>query len=245
MGLSGVANVAIWGQRDRQLQVQVDPEQLKTYGVTLNQVVDSTGNALWVSPLNFLEASTPGTGGFIDTSTQRFAIQHVLPITTAKDLSAVSIEDTNGNRLTLGQVADVVEDHQPLIGDAVLGGDPGLMIVVEKFPEANVDEVTAAIEGAMARCARPFRHHDQHERLPAGDVPGVGAEQPRPWAIIGLVLLTALLLGFLWSWRAALVGLFAMALSLVAAAYVLYLRGTSVQRDDPGRPRGRPWHRHR
>jgi Cu/Ag efflux pump CusA len=36
-----------------------------------------------------------------------------------------------------------------------------------------------------------------------------------------------LLLGFLWSWRAALIGLFAMALSLVAAAYVLYLRGTS------------------
>jgi len=83
MGLTGVANVAIWGQRDRQLQVQVDPEQLKKYGVTLSQVVDSTGNALWVSPLTFVEASTPGTGGFIDTSTQRFAIQHVLPITTA------------------------------------------------------------------------------------------------------------------------------------------------------------------
>ena len=62
MGLTGVANVAIWGQRDRQLQVQVDPEQLKNYGVTLSQVVDSTGNALWVSPLTFVEASTPGHG---------------------------------------------------------------------------------------------------------------------------------------------------------------------------------------
>jgi Cu/Ag efflux pump CusA len=228
MGLSGVANVAIWGQRDRQLQVQVDPERLKTYGVTLNQVVDSTGNALWVSPLNFLEASTPGTGGFIDTSTQRFAIQHVLPITTAKDLSAVSIEDTNGNRLTLGQVADVVEDHQPLIGDAVLGGDPGLMIVIEKFPEANVDQVTAAIEGAMAELQPGLSGITINTNVyrPATFLESALSNLAK-WAIIALVLLAALLLGFLWSWRAALIGLFAMAFSLVAAAYVLYLRGTS------------------
>src|SRR6478609_8346991 len=228
MGLSGVANVAIWGQRDRQLQVQVDPERLKTYGVTLNQVVDSTGNALWVSPLNFLEASTPGTGGFIDTSTQRFAIQHVLPITTAKDLSAVSIEDTNGNRLTLGQVADVVEDHQPLIGGRVLSNKKGLMIVIEKFPEANVDQVTAAIEGAMAELQPGLSGITINTNVyrPATFLESALSNLAK-WAIIALVLLAALLLGFLWSWRAALVGLFALALSLVAAAYVLYLRGTS------------------
>ncbi|HVD89137.1 MAG TPA: efflux RND transporter permease subunit, partial [Jatrophihabitantaceae bacterium] len=113
LGLPGVANVAIWGQRDRQLQVQVDPARLRQYGVSLSQVIDTTGNALWVSPLTFVEASTPGTGGFIDTSTQRFAIQHVLPITTAAGLAAVSVEDTQGKTLRLGQIANVVEDHQP------------------------------------------------------------------------------------------------------------------------------------
>ena len=149
LGLPGVANVAIWGQRDRQLQVQVDPARLRQYGVSLNQVIDTTGNALWVSPLTFVEASTPGTGGFIDTSTQRFAIQHVLPITTAAGLAAVSVEDTQGKTLRLGQVANVVEDHQPLIGDAVLGGGPGLMLVIEKFPEANTRAVTKAVEDAL------------------------------------------------------------------------------------------------
>jgi Cu/Ag efflux pump CusA len=149
LGLPGVANVAIWGQRDRQLQVQVDPARLRQYGVSLNQVIDTTGNALWVSPLTFVEASTPGTGGFIDTSTQRFAIQHVLPITTAAGLAAVSVEDTQGKTLRLGQIANVVEDHQPLIGDAVLGEGPGLMLVIEKFPEANTHAVTKAVEDAL------------------------------------------------------------------------------------------------
>jgi Cu/Ag efflux pump CusA len=54
MGVPGVANVAIWGQRERQLQVQADPERLRERGVTLNQLVETTGNALWVSPLTFL-----------------------------------------------------------------------------------------------------------------------------------------------------------------------------------------------
>src|ERR687893_2303278 len=43
MGVPGVANVAIWGMRDQQLQVQVDPERLQDQGVTLNQVVETTG----------------------------------------------------------------------------------------------------------------------------------------------------------------------------------------------------------
>src|SRR5204863_4800263 len=98
-GLAGVANVSVWGQRERQLQVQVDPSKLSAQGVSLNQVIATTGNALWVSPLTFIEASTPGTGGFIETPSQRLSIQHVLPITTAADLAKVPVEETNGKRL--------------------------------------------------------------------------------------------------------------------------------------------------
>jgi len=83
MGVPGVANVSIWGQRDRQLQVQVDPERLQASNVTLLQVLETTGNAMWVSSLSFVEASTPGTGGFIDTANQRLGVRHVFPISSA------------------------------------------------------------------------------------------------------------------------------------------------------------------
>src|SRR2546421_5088044 len=98
MGVPGVANVAIWGQRDRQLQVQVDPGKLRDNGISLTQVLTTTGNALWVSSLSFVEASTPGTGGFVDMPSQRLSIQHVLPITTARDLSSVTVEDLKEDR---------------------------------------------------------------------------------------------------------------------------------------------------
>ena len=41
MAVSGVANVAIWGQRDRQLQVLVDPDRLRAHAVSLDEVVQS------------------------------------------------------------------------------------------------------------------------------------------------------------------------------------------------------------
>jgi multidrug efflux pump subunit AcrB len=113
LGVPGVANVSIWGQRERQLQVQVDPDRLRSQGLTLDEVIETSGNALWASPLTFLEASTPGTGGFIDTAQQRLGIQHLQPITTATDLAEVPIETASGTTVRLGDVADVVEDHQP------------------------------------------------------------------------------------------------------------------------------------
>jgi len=80
MGIPGVANVSIWGERERQLQVHVDPKRLAADKVPLLKVLETTGNALWVSTLSFVEASTPGTGGFIESSNQRLGIRHILPI---------------------------------------------------------------------------------------------------------------------------------------------------------------------
>src|ERR1043166_2776854 len=97
MGVPGVANVATWGMRDRQLQVQVDPDRLRAYQLPLLQVLESVGNAMWVSPLSFVEAATPGNAGFIDTPQQRMGIQHISPIVSPESLSQDKLSgDTMG-----------------------------------------------------------------------------------------------------------------------------------------------------
>ena len=147
--MPGVANVAIWGNRDQQLQVLVDPERLQEAGVTLEQVVETTGNALWVSSLSFLEASTPGAGGFIDTPNQRLGIWHVLPISSPEDLAQVPIDRT---ALTLGQVTEVVEDHQPLIGDAITNNSyTPLPEVAPKTPQRCVKLVDKLLRKEVSK----------------------------------------------------------------------------------------------
>ena len=226
-GVPGVSNVSIWGLRDQQLQVQVDPEQLQAQGVTLNQVVETTGNAQLVSPLTFLEASTPGTGGFIETPNQRLQVRHVFEnFGTPEALGKVTVEDTGG-QLRVADVANVVEEHQPLIGDAIVdGNDDRLLLVVEKFPGADTAEVTSGVEDALndLKPGLVGMKFDTDVFRPATYITDAVGNL-RLGLIIGGVLLALVLAAFLFSLRATLISLVTISLSLVVAALVLYLRG--------------------
>jgi Cu/Ag efflux pump CusA len=227
MGVHGVANVAIYGQRDRQLQVQVDPGQLRTKDVSLTQVIETAGNALWVSPLTFVEASTPGTGGFFESATQRIAIQHISPLSTPRQLSAVPVEGERNAKLRLGDVSNVIVDHQPLIGDAVGNGAPSLLLVIEKFPGTNTLQVTRDIDAAMASMTPGLKGItvDTTEYRPATFIES--ALRNVGWVALAGFALLILALALLASWRTALIGLITVPVALTMAAYILYLRGTT------------------
>jgi CzcA family heavy metal efflux pump len=224
LGVPGVANVAIWGFRDRQLQVQVDPRRLRDRNVTLQQVVESTANAQISSPLSFVEGAVPGTGGFIETPQQRLGVRHVFDkLTNPREVRKVPIDETGG-RLRLGDVAKVVEDHQPLIGDAIVNDSDGLMLVIEKFPGANTLEVTKGVEEAL---------EDLRPGL-AGMEPDTSVFRPASFIedaidnltlalIIAAALIALAIVAFLRQWRAVLIALFTIPLSLIAAGLVLHL----------------------
>jgi CzcA family heavy metal efflux pump len=226
-GVSGVANVSIWGHRDRQLQVQVDPEHLRDREVTLAQVIETTGNALWVSPLSFVEASTPGTGGFIDTQNQRLPVQHISPLVTPADLARVRVEGADG--LRLGDVAEVVEGHQPLIGDAVVDDGEGLLLVIEKFPEANALEVSREVEDAIdaMRPGLSGVEFDTNVYRPASYI-DESIDNVTLAAILGAGFLVLLVGGSLFAWRPALVALVSISLSLIVGTLVLYALGETM-----------------
>ncbi|RAX45821.1 AcrB/AcrD/AcrF family protein [Arthrobacter sp. AQ5-06] len=228
IGIPGVANVSIWGQREQQLQVEVTPTQLRDKGITLEQLVKTTGNAVWVSPLSFLEASTPGTGGFVESPNQRLGIQHVLPIRTPADLAKVSVEETNP-QLLLGDIAQVKEDHQPLIGDAVVGADAGLMLVIEKFPGTSALEVTRNVEAAL-KDMEPGLTGVQLDTSVFRPATGVQDSVNS----LGLALLISLLIAvaLFWllfrSWRVAVIALVAIATTVSTAAVVLIAQNATL-----------------
>ncbi|MEO5815684.1 MAG: efflux RND transporter permease subunit, partial [Gemmatimonadaceae bacterium] len=80
MAVPGVANVAVWGQRDKQLQVLVDPERLRASKVTLNEVTRATGEAVAVR-----------AGGFVDTPNQRYAVAQRSDVDTPEELASAPV----------------------------------------------------------------------------------------------------------------------------------------------------------
>jgi Cu/Ag efflux pump CusA len=236
LAVDGVANVSIWGNRERQLQVLVDPERLRRNGVVLSQVVRTAGNSLEVSPLSYLEASTPGTGGFIDTPNQRLNIFHEQAISTPGELAAVPLEGPDGERLVvdgrqvlLGDVTDVVENHQPLIGDTACSqGEQCLMVVVEQFPGANTRDVSAGIDKAFAALGPGLADMriDSSVYRPAEYVDSAVSNVGRALIIGGILLILLLLL--LTGWRRTVVSVVTMASSAAVALVVLDARGADV-----------------
>lgn len=228
MGLKGVANVAIWGFRDRQLMVHVDPARMAARHVSLNRVLRTTGNAQIVSPLTFVEASTPGTGGFIDGPNQRLSVRHIVPFGKPANLAQVPIEGTRG-RLRLGDVATVTEDHQPLIGDAAVGDHHGLVLVVHKLPGANTLQVTHAVQDALdeLRPGLAGVHVDSQLFRPASFIEEAIHNLALLLAIAGALVALALV-AFLRQWRTVLVSALVIPIALVAAVLVLRLTGATI-----------------
>ena len=107
LGVPGVANVPIWGEQLKMLQVQVDPDGLAKLGLTLDHVMETTSDALEVGLLRYSGGAHIGTGGFIDTPDKRFAVHHILSSTTPETLAQVPVAKRDGKQLVLGDVAQL------------------------------------------------------------------------------------------------------------------------------------------
>jgi CzcA family heavy metal efflux pump len=224
----GVANVPIWGERLQLLQVQTEPDRLRAHDLSLDQVMEVTADALDSGILKYSSGHILGTGGFLDTANQRFNIQHVQPITSADDLAKIVVKEGE-NPLRLGDVAEVKEGEQPLIGDAVINSGPGLMLIVEKLPWANTLDVTRGVEKALAEMTPglPGLEIDPTIFRPADFIETAIHNLGRA-LLIGSLLMVLMLFLFLWEWRVALISVVAMPLSLLGAVLVLHMRGTTI-----------------
>ncbi len=218
MAVPGVANVAIWGQRDRQIQVLVDPARLQAHNVTLDAVLAASR-----------EATAVAAGGFIDTPNQRLAVSHLSPVKSAADLAAMPLVHREGATIRIGDVTDVTEGNPPPIGDAVIGTGPGLMLIVEKQPGANTLAVTRGVEAALASLqpGMPGVEVDSRIFRPATFIEM--SLHNLAWSmVIGAILVMIVLALFLHDWRSALVTITAMPLSLAATAWVLATGGRTL-----------------
>jgi CzcA family heavy metal efflux pump len=225
----GVANVAIWGEKRKEILVEADPTQMVPDKISLSQLMGATANAVDAGLLTFTTGNAIGTGGWIETPNQRLGVRNVQVITTPQQLASVPVAVRGATTLTIGDVARVLYGHPPLIGNAVVNGGPGLMLVVEKFPGANTLDVTNGIDKALAALAPGMHgvHVDSHifrqARFIHTAINNLGFA-----VVLGCVLVVFVLIAFLFQWRAAFVSLLAIPLSLAAAGIVLDAEGATI-----------------
>lgn len=229
MSVPGVANVAIWGIRDKQLMVQGDPSRMASQNVSLDQLMTAAADAVDTGELSYTSGAAVGSLGWVQTPQQRLSVRNIQPIDTPRQMAGVPLGVSHGKILRIGRVANVAWGYPTLAGDAVIGGGPGLMLVIEKFPGANTLQVTQGIDQAFAALAPGLRgiSVDTHVFRQATFIQ-MAISNLSLAVVLGCVLVVFVLVAFLFSGRAAFVSLLAIPLSLAAAALVFDLTGTTV-----------------
>jgi CzcA family heavy metal efflux pump len=226
MSVPGVANAAIWGANPQQIMVQGDPAQMRAHRVTLDALMATAADAVDTTEVKYTTGAAVGSLGFTETPAQRLDVADIQPIHDPAQVAQVPLETGDGKMVTIGQVARVTWGYPVPTGDAVVNGGHGLMMVVEKFPGANTLQVTRGVEQALATLAPGLRgiKVDPDIFRQAAFIE-TAIHNLSLSVILGCILVVFVLIAFLFQWRAALVSVLAIPLSLVTAAIVLDLAG--------------------
>jgi CzcA family heavy metal efflux pump len=211
MSVPGVANVAVWGQRDKQLQVVVNPDLLRSNGISQQQVLNAVGNAASIE-----------SGGFVDSPNQRIPVRHTNLTSQPEDLADIVVDYKNGAPILLGSIARINVGAPPPIGDAVINNGDGLLLIVEKHPEANTLEVTKNVEAALQQLKPALQELDIDSSIfrPATFIERA-IKNLLNALFLGALLVALILMIFLRNKRAALISICAIPLSLISAVLVL------------------------
>jgi len=213
LGLPGIADVVVFGGEVPQFQIQLDPQKLVRYGLSLQDV---------------LNAATRSTGvrgaGFLENANQRIVINTEGQIQTAEQLAQVIVSYKNGTGIHLGDIARVVIGPAPAVGAASIGGKPGVMLIIESQYRADTMSVTGSVEKALTNLQPVLAANQVALRRdifrPANFIQAAIGHL-RTALLLGGALVVAVLFLFLLNVRTAFISATAIPLSLLSAVAVL------------------------
>ncbi|ACT50732.1 efflux RND transporter permease subunit [Methylovorus glucosotrophus] len=213
MAVPGVADVNVFGGKVRQLQIQVDPQQLIRYNIGLQQVMEAASKATGVRG-----------AGYIENQNQRIIINSEGQSYTPEQLAQVTLLHREGQTIRLGDIGKVVEGEAPSISAAQINGQTGIYLSVQGQLGANTYAVSRALEKAIAQL-EPSMNHEQVTLHPALFRPANFIETAihgvQSDILIGSLLVITVLFLFLFNARTAFISATAIPLSLLTAVVVL------------------------
>jgi CzcA family heavy metal efflux pump len=213
MAVQGVADVNVFGGDVRQFQIQVSPEKLVQYNISLQEVLTAASRATGVRG-----------AGYIENNNQRILINSEGQALTTAQLAQMPLLHKNGHTLRLGDIGKIVEGAAPAISAAAINGKPGMYLSIQGQLGANTKAVTDALEKALDELG-PKLDEGEVELYPRLFRPAnfieTAIDGVRTDILIGSMLVIAVLFLFLFNVRTAFISAIAIPLSLLSAVIVL------------------------
>lgn len=221
--VNGVGKVQIMGAGEYAMRVWINPERLHYYGLTVDDVLSAIRTQTAIYPAGKLGAEP------MEDVAYTYTVRLPAAYSTAEEFADIILSiNEQGQELRLKDVAEVEFGSQTYAIRSLMGNNPSTLIVVYQEPASNAVEVGRRVKALI---------REQEQRLPDGITIHTvvdatknieaGVEDIARTLLLALVLVIAIIYIFLQDWRATLIPLVAVPVSLVGVFIIYPLLGFS------------------
>ncbi|MEW6306041.1 MAG: efflux RND transporter permease subunit [Verrucomicrobiota bacterium] len=219
LAVSGVSQITPIGGGEKQYQVRLNPAALQAHGVTLNQVARALE-----------EGNQNVSAGIINERGAEWLVTGVGRVRTLEDIAETVVAARHGVPTRVADVGEVERGEAPKRGEGSAMGRPAVILGIQKQPGANTLELTRRLDAVLAEITAklPPGMKLKTDIFRQADFIDVSVNNVRRALIEGVVLVTLVVLIFLGNFRATLITLTAIPLSLVTAVLTLKWFGATI-----------------
>jgi len=219
LAIPGIAQVVPIGGEVRQYQVRVDPDRLRAFDVTLQDVEQALA-----------ESNQNTTGGVLVRGGQESLIRGVGRVTSAGDLEQTVITVRDGAPILVGQVSVVEIGPAIKRGEGSSNGKPAVVIAIQKQPDANTLELTTRIDRELEaiQATLPAGMMIERNKVRQADFIETAVSNVAVSLRDGAILVAIILFLFLFNIRTTVISLISIPLSLLVAVIVMRAAGVTI-----------------
>ena len=216
--VSGVGTVSVSGAPKREIQVFVDPNKLEAYNLTVEQISQA---------LAYENRNTPA--GNIDIGSNTYAVRVEKEFKSAKEMLDVVVGTFQGTPIYLKDVARVNDGEQERLQKVFSNGIQGAMITIQKQTDANSVQVSKGVKKELAKIAKTLPSDITINMInDTSDSIINTIDSLKETIFITFMVVMLVVFIFLGRWRATIIIVLSIPISLVASVVYLFATGNTL-----------------
>ena len=220
LSIGGVSQVAVIGGDIKEYQIQIMPERMRHYNISLNEIMEC------VEGIN-----NNATGGVLYEYGNEYLIKGDVNTTSIDDLGKAVVRSDNNGTVLIEDIATVaIGNKMPRLGLASERGTPAVLMTVTKQPAVGTIELTKKIESELHSLGKnmPKDMKISTNIFKQSDFIDNSISNLQQSLIEGSIFVVIVLFFFLMNMRTTLISLVALPLSVIIAVIILHFFGFTI-----------------
>lgn len=220
LALGGVSQVAVLGGDVRQFQIQLSPDRMMQYEVSLDEVLSATQGL-----------NENAAGGVIYDYGNEYIVKGEINTANLEDIASTVIRSDENSVITVADIADVrIAGEQPRLGMGSVKGKPSVIVTVTKQPAVGTIELTEQIKNDLADIATnlPPDIRISTDIFSQADFIDNSISNLQKSLIEGALFVIVVLFFFMMNVRTTAISVVALPVSIILTVIVLHILGYTL-----------------